>query len=119
MGEGFSSIEDLAGTSPSDLALIEGFDEDIANEISQRAVAAMERKRAEIEKLCAEKGVSKDLMDYELLRLDLLTLLVNAEIKTLNDLGSLSTDELLDITGDLLSKREAETLIMKVREGWF
>ncbi|MDR1034844.1 MAG: transcription termination factor NusA [Holosporales bacterium] len=119
MGEGFSSIEDLVNTSSADLASIEGFDEDIANEISQRAVLAMDRKKAEIEKLCTEKGVSKDLIEYKLLRLDLLALLVNSDVKSLDDLGSLSTDELLDITGDLLSKREAETLIMKVREEWF
>ncbi|MDR2598381.1 MAG: transcription termination factor NusA [Holosporales bacterium] len=119
MGEGFSSIEDLASASPAELTSIEGFDEDIANEISRRAVTAMEKKRAEIEKLCIEQGVAKDLMEYKLLRIDLLELLVKEGIKTLDDLGSLSTDELLDITGDLLNKREAETLIMKVREGWF
>ncbi|MDR1476477.1 MAG: transcription termination factor NusA [Holosporales bacterium] len=119
MGEGFSSIEDLVNASISELASIDGFDEGIATEIHQRAVVSMEKKKADVERLCSEKGVSKELMEYKLLRLDLLELLAKADIKTLEDLGSLSADELLDITGDLLTKHESETLIMKVREGWF
>jgi N utilization substance protein A len=119
MGEGYSSIEDLVEVSISELASIEGFDEDVASEIKQRASSAMENKKALIGKLCSEKEVERDLMEYNLLSLDLLELLVNSGIKNLDDLGSLSTDELLDIAGSILSKREAETLIMEVREKKF
>ncbi|MDR0640574.1 MAG: transcription termination factor NusA [Holosporales bacterium] len=118
MGEGFTSIEDLANPDVSDLANINGFDVDIATEIKQRAVNYMDRKRAEVKKLCLEKGVSEDLMSHKLLKLDLLEMLAAADIKSLDDLGALSTDELLDISENLLSKREAETLIMNVRKNW-
>ncbi|MDR1233770.1 MAG: transcription termination factor NusA [Holosporales bacterium] len=119
MGEGFTSVEDLANSDVADVANIEGFDVDLAAEIRQRAISYMERKKAEVEKLCIEKGVSQDLMDYKLLKLDLLEMLANSEIKNLDDLGALSTDELLDVSGNLLSKREAETLIMNIRKNWF
>ena len=119
MGEGYSSIEDLANTPLSELASIEGFDEDVANEIQQRAISYIEKKTKEVEALCAEKGVSKDLIKYKMIRPELLEVLVKSEIKSLDDLGSLSTDELLEITNDMLSQHEAETLIMKIREQWF
>jgi N utilization substance protein A len=119
IGEGYSSIEDIANSSISEISSIEGFDEDIANEIQQRAISCMNKQREKINELCKEKGVGSDLMEYKLLRPELLEKLVNADIKTLNELGDLSTDELLEATGDLLNEQEAETLIMKVRENWF
>jgi transcription termination factor NusA len=48
-----------------------------------------------------------------------LELLVEAGVKSLNDLGDLSRDELLDITGEMLSEEEADALIMDVRKSWF
>lgn len=119
MGEGYSSVDEISTTPISEIASIEGFDEDIANEIQQRAISYMTKKRAEVSKLCEEKGVSQELKDYKLLKSELLEVLVNSDIKTLDDLGDLSTDELLEISGDLLTKSEAETLIMKIRENWF
>ena len=119
MGEGYTGVEDIANSPISEIASIEGFDEDIANEIQQRAISFMEKKKKEVEALCNEKGVDKELMEYKLLRPELLEVIVNAGIKNLDDLGDLSTDELLEIAGDLLTKREAETLIMKIRESWF
>ncbi|MDR2667295.1 MAG: transcription termination factor NusA [Holosporales bacterium] len=119
MSEGYSSIEDISSSSASEIASIDGFDEDIAAEIQQRAIGYMEKKKSEVETLCKDRGVSKELMEYELLRPTLLEALVKADVKTLDDLGDLSTDELLDISGDLLSNREASALIMKIRENWF
>jgi N utilization substance protein A len=117
MGEGYSSIEDIVNSSVLELSSIEGFDE-IAGEIYQRAVSRVNERKKEIEELCKEKGVAKDLMEYELLRPALLKQLVNADMKTLNDVGDLSVDELLEIAGNLLSEKEAETLIMKIRKNW-
>jgi N utilization substance protein A len=119
MGEGYSSVEDIANSSKSEISSIDGFDEDIAEEIQQRATAYMEKKKSEVAALCKDRGVSTELIEYSLLRPVLLEALVKADIKTLDDLGDLSTDELLDISGDLLSSREAAALIMKIRENWF
>jgi N utilization substance protein A len=117
--EGFVSIEDIASSQLNELAAIDGFDSDLAQEIQKRATAWVERKREELKQLGMEKGVSQELMQFELLRPELLEMLIKADVKTLDDLGDLSTDEVLDITGDWLSEQEAQTLIMKVRENWF
>jgi N utilization substance protein A len=119
IGEGYSSIEDIANSTIAEIASIEGFDEDVALEIQQRAIAHVGKRKTEIANLCIENGVAKDLAEYELLRPELLECLVKSGIKTLNDLGDLATDELLEITGDLLNEADAQTLIMKVRENWF
>ncbi|MDR1391357.1 MAG: transcription termination factor NusA [Holosporales bacterium] len=119
IGEGYSSVEDIAMLSISDIASIEGFDEDISAEIKQRATLYLERKKEEISELCKEKGVSVELKEYKLLTPELLEALVKADIKTLDDLGDLSTEELLEVSKSLLTRSEAETLIMKIRDNWF
>ncbi len=119
MGEGFSSIEDIALAPVSEISSIEGFDDEIADEIQQRAKTYITKKREEVFKLCDEKGVSPELKNYKLLKPKLLEALVKAGLKTLDDLGDLSKDELVEIAGDLLSESEAGTLIMKIRENWF
>ncbi|MDR2458686.1 MAG: transcription termination factor NusA [Holosporales bacterium] len=119
MGNGFTTIEEVANAKVAEIASIEGFDEDIATEIKDRAIAHMADIRSKVDDLCKARNVAKDLMEYELLRPELLEVLVKADIKTLNDLGDLSADELLEITGNMLSQSEAMTLIMKVRENWF
>lgn len=118
-GEGYSSIDEIANSPLSEIATIEGFDEDLAEEIRQRATAYVARKKEEVAKLCKEKGVSQELVDCKWLSLELLEALVNSDIRKLDDLGDLATDELLEISNDLLSKPEAEALIMKIRENWF
>lgn len=119
VGEGYVSIEEIASAPITEIASIAGFDEDLANEIQTRASSYIKKKKEEVLKLCEEKGVDPELRDYKLLKPELLEALVKADVKTLNDLGDLSTDELLEIASDLLTKSEAEALIMKVRESWF
>ena len=91
----------------------------MAGEIQQRAAACVSDRKDRVLNLCKDKGVSKELAEYDLLKPELLEVLVNAGIKTLDDLGDLSTDELLEIAGELLNKADAEALIMKIRERWF
>ena len=119
IGEGFSSVEEIASAPITELASIEGFDEELAGEIQQRAAACVSDRKDRVLNLCKDKGVSKELAEYDLLKPELLEVLVNAGIKTLDDLGDLSTDELLEIAGELLNKADAEALIMKIRERWF
>lgn len=119
LNEGYVSISEIANSSIEELMSIDGFDSDIANEIQQRAMTYLENKKKALLELCKEKNVSDDLMNYELIRPELLEVLVNAGILKLDDLGDLSTDELLEISDGLLTKKEASTLILKVREKWF
>ena len=59
--EGFRSVEELAFVEPSELASIEGFDEETAGEIQARAHAYLERVEAENETRRLELGVEDEL----------------------------------------------------------
>ena len=42
------------------------------------------------------------------------------DVKSADDLGDLATDELMDIIGDKgMTRRDAEAMIMAIRETWF
>src|SRR5438128_1497804 len=61
--EGFSSVEEVAYVPLADLAGIEGFDEDVANELQTRARGFLERQNAEFEARRVELGVGDDLRE--------------------------------------------------------
>ena len=118
--EGFTSIEDVVETSDSEIARIEGFDDDVAVELKNRARSFLETKRAEFDKRCKELGVSKDLAATAGLTPDMILALAEQGVKTVDDLGDLAADELRDIIGnDKLTENQANSVIMKAREGWF
>ena len=119
VSEGYESISELANVALEELSSIEGFDNDIAQEIKQRAVSYIEAKHKALEELCKQKKVEQELIQYELIHPELLETLVKANITSLDDLGGLSTDELLEISEGLLTRKEAGALIMKIRENWF
>ena len=118
--EGFTSIEDVVETSDSEIARIEGFDDDVAAELKNRARTFLETKRAEFDKRCKELGVSSDLAATAGLTPDMILALAEQGVKTVDDLGDLAADELRDIIGaDKLTENQANGVIMKAREGWF
>ncbi len=119
MNEGYTDVKDIAETSLSELCSIDGFDEEVAKELQERAILSLNKKKNNLKKLCDEMGVSKELMEYPAITDDLLEVLIKSDIKNLDDIGDLSTDELLDISKGLLTKEDAEALIMEIRKNWF
>lgn len=119
VNNGFMSVFDIADASVEEIAEIEGFDTALANEIHERAIFYLDSKMNTLADLCKQKNVDDSLSKYEFIRPELLELLVNAGMKNLDDVGNLSNDELLEISAGLLSKSEAEDLIMKIRSTWF
>lgn len=118
--EGFTSIEDVVETSDSEIARIEGFDDDVAAELKNRARGYLETKRVEFDKRCKDLGVSKDLAATQGLTPDMILALAEQSVKTVDDLGDLAADELREIVGaDKLTEGQANAVIMKAREGWF
>ncbi len=124
VAEGFSSVEEVALVPIGDLISIEGFDEELATELHNRA----ETYLAEQEALYAEErralGVADEVAAVPGLTNAMLVVLGQNEIKTLDDLADLSTDELID-GGDgvlrefELTREEAEAIIMAARAHWF
>src|SRR5436190_8015998 len=63
--EGFSSLEEVAYVPLPDLAGIEGFDEDVAGQLQERARQALERRDSEYEERDKSRGVSDELVALE------------------------------------------------------
>ncbi|HZY14048.1 MAG TPA: transcription termination factor NusA [Beijerinckiaceae bacterium] len=133
--EGFRSIEELAFVDISELAGIEGFDEDTAQEIHSRAQNYLARIEAENDERRRELGVVDELKDIEGVTTAMLVKLGENDVKTLEDLAGCATDDLVGwsekkdgetvnnpgfLDGFDLSREEAEAIIMnaRVKAGW-
>ena len=101
VAEGFSELEDVAYVELDELAGIEGFDEDLAQELQSRAQEALERREAAAREERRALGVEDALAELPYLTEAMLVTLGKAKITTLDDLADLATDELIE-------KRRAE-----------
>ena len=118
--EGFTLVEEIAETPIEELCEIEGFEEEIATELQQRANIWLEAKSKELLKKQAELGMADDLIAAEGLRADQILKIGEAGVKTLDDLADLAGDELIEMLGEnQMSSKEANEVIMKAREHWF
>jgi N utilization substance protein A len=115
ISEGFTSLEEVAYVHVNELLEIEGFDENIVNELRSRA-----RDQLLVQAIKSEEGlegVAADLLDLEGMDRDLAAKLGGQGVKTRDDLADLAVDDLVEMT-DVDAER-AKTLIMKAREHWF
>ncbi|MBI3453573.1 MAG: transcription termination/antitermination protein NusA, partial [Rhodospirillales bacterium] len=114
--EGFIKIEDVAQVPVEELASIEGFDESIAQELSNRAQNWISGQNEKLTARFNELGVAEDVAAIEGLTPAMLVKLGEKEVKTLDDLGDLASDELRDIVGkDELEEEAANAIIMAAR----
>jgi len=114
--EGFRSTDDLLKVSPEEIASIEGLNLEVAAELQSRAQAAATAAAERLAKL----GVTDELKAMPGMSNDLVIALGEQGIKTLDDLGDLATDELLEmLPGGLLTEKQASKLIMAARKHWF
>jgi N utilization substance protein A len=123
--EGFTSLEEVAYVPLGDLADIEGFDEEVAAELQDRARHALERRDREYEERRRALGVADDLAALDGLSPGMLVALGEKGITTLDDFTGLAGDELLELLGSSdkagikLMPEEANDLIMRARAHWF
>jgi N utilization substance protein A len=119
--EGFSSIEQVAFVPVDDLVEIEGFDEDVAEELRERARGFLEARDQELAKRRSELGVSDDIAAIAGITPVIMVALGEGEIKTLDDLADLAGDELLELLpADVsMSQNQANEIIMAARAHWF
>ena len=101
VAEGFVELNEVAYVELSELASIEGFDDDLAEELQNRAREALDRQEETHRTARRELGVEDDLAEIPHLTEQMLVVLGKAGIKTLDDLADLATDELI------AKKREA------------
>jgi N utilization substance protein A len=95
VAEGFTELEEVAYIELTELAAIEGFDEDLAEELQSRANEALERREEAARAARRELGVEDALAELPHLTEAMLVTLGKAGIRTLDDLADLATDELI------------------------
>lgn len=120
IAEGFSTVDEIALVDLNELAEIEGFDEDVAKELQNRAQEFIAKRNKEFAEKSKSLGIDEKLQQVPGLDQDMLLMLANKDIKTIDDLADLATDELIEILGEnTLSVQEANKIIMGAREHWF
>jgi N utilization substance protein A len=119
--EGFTSVEEVAFVPLEELAGIEGFDEDIAGELQERGRVFIARQNEVLEARRHELGVTDELAAIEGLTPAMLVALGEKGVKTLDDLGDLAGDELVEAvqSSAKLTLDEANAIIMAARAHWF
>jgi N utilization substance protein A len=96
VAEGFGQLEEVAYVEIEELASIEGFDEDLASELQNRALEALDRREQANREERQALGVEDALAEMPHLTEAMLVTLGKAGIKTLDDLADLATDELVE-----------------------
>ncbi|MDA1311250.1 MAG: transcription termination/antitermination protein NusA, partial [Proteobacteria bacterium] len=120
VAEGFSSVDEIAYTGLEELTQIEGFVVDIAEELQNRALVYTEAERERLSGRRLELGVTDELAEMPGLTPSMVVILGENEIKTIDDLGDLASDELVEMLPDAdLSMEDANTIIMAARAHWF
>jgi N utilization substance protein A len=118
--EGFSSVEDVSMVTSEELSSIEGFDENLAKELKNRAKSFL--KKEEEENLIKVKDMGADeflINDTPFTSKQLITLAEN-NIKTRDNLADLASDELIEIIGEkVLDTEKADEIIINARKHWF
>jgi transcription termination/antitermination protein NusA len=133
--EGFRSVEELAFVEPDELAGIEGFDQDTAAAIQDRAREYLDRVEAELDARRKELGVEDQLRDVPSVTTAMLVKFGENDVKNIEDLAGCATDDLVGwserkdgetvknpgfLDGLEISREDAEALIMaaRVKAGW-
>ena len=92
--EGFATVEEVAYVDPDEVASIEGFDEDTAQEIQTRAREYLERREAEFDAKRTELGVADELKEIDGLTTEMLVALGQEDVKSLEDFAGCAVDDL-------------------------
>jgi len=115
--EGFISVEEIAYVPVSEMLEIEGFDEDLVNELRSRAKDALLISAIALEEKIESAEPAADLLEMEGMDSDLAFDLASQGIITMDNLAEQSVDDLLGFSG--MNEERAAKLIMKAREPWF
>ena len=135
VSEGFSTMEEVAYVESSEISSIDGFDEETATELQERAKDYLENLNKKSLDFAKSNGIEDDLLNFEGLNPQMLEVLVKDGIKSLKEFATCADWELAGgyttIDGKRvrdegllehfeLSLSEAQQLIMKAREmlGW-
>jgi len=116
--EGFTSLEEIAYVPTAELLEIDGMDEDIVEQLRERAKAALTTQALASEESLENAEPAEDLLNLEGLEKHLAYVLASRGVITLEDLAEQGVDEIADI--EELDETKAGELIMAARNiCWF
>jgi len=115
--EGFTSIEEIAYIPQSEMMEIEGFDENLVEELRNRAKNTLLTKELVTEEKLERHEPAEDLLNMEGMDKHLAYVLASKNVISMEDLAELAIDDLLDIEN--MDEERAGSLIMTARAPWF
>lgn len=115
--EGFTTLEEVAYVPMEEMLSIDGFDEEIVNELRNRAKDRLLTRAIATEEKLASAQPAEDLLALEGMDEELARQLAINGVITREDLAEQSVDDLVEITG--MNEERAGTLIMIARAHWF
>lgn len=115
--EGFTTLEEVAYVPIEEMTAIEGFDQEIVEELRQRAKNALITRELASEEELGNAEPAQDLLDMEGMDTRLAYQLARNGIVTMEDLAEQSVDDLAEI--EELDAERAGQLIMTARAPWF
>lgn len=120
VNEGFENAQEIAEISIDELQSISGFDQEIAEELINRAISYVQELNDRFVKMCTENDVLDNYLEI-VAKLDktLIIKMLENGIKTIDDIGDLAADELVEILEGKIQESEASDMIMQARAHWF
>jgi N utilization substance protein A len=116
--EGFTTLDEIAYVPIEEMTAIEGFDEEIVEELRNRAKDALLTKAIASEELLGEKEPAEDLLNMDGMERRLAFELASHDVITQEDLAELAVPDLVEIIPEL-DEDAAGALIMTARAPWF
>ncbi len=119
--EGYVSVDSIASETQENIEKIEGFDEELANEIILRAKNSIKQQEEDNKKIVNENIKDEDLKNLNGMTNTMLALLAKEKVVTLSDFADLASYELIDKEEGIFRKLELEEelvnkMIMEARE---
>ncbi|MEJ2042011.1 MAG: transcription termination factor NusA [Reinekea sp.] len=115
--EGFTTLEEVAYVPINEMLEIDGFDEDLVNELRQRAKDVLLTMELASEEQLDSAEPQADLLGMDDMTEHLARLLASKGVVSMEDLAELSIDELMEYSE--LDEDECGKLIMAARAPWF
>jgi N utilization substance protein A len=115
--EGFTTIDEVAYVPLQEMLAIDAFDEDIVNELRNRAKDVLLTRALAKEESLPDAAPAEDLLAMDGMDRDLAYRLASQGIVTMEDLAEQAVDDLAEIEG--LTQERAAALIMAARAPWF
>jgi len=111
--EGFSTVEEIAYVPAAELLAVEGFDEDIVEELRARARDALLNEALAVEEDMEDHKPSEELLALDGMDEHTAYILASRGVVSRDDLAELAVDEIVDIEG--MDAEHAAKLIMAAR----